>query len=467
MKIKQLLLALSSILIIAACNKESKKEKVDYTLFSGKIKNTTAPEIIVFGNVNNFKKAIPINEDGTFSDTLKIESKGIYSFMIGRERSNMYLDKGDQLELSIDPNQFDESIVYTGNAADVNNYLAKKALLEESFFSDQNSYKELFSNEANTFKNLISEQEQAKNNLLKKYKNMDAEFATNQAKENHYQYLALLSDFKMTHAYYTQKQEYKTPEGFTSELNDFDLDNAEEFKNSEEYRNLSLRIFDNLSSEKAKKDSISFSKAQMENLAQIKTKDIKDAFIKNIATQISPRNDDAAELYKLVIAASDNEEFKKELTSKFEKIKRLTKGKVSPTFSEYENYKGGKTSLSDLKGKYVYIDVWATWCGPCKAEIPHLKKIEKEYHNKNIEFVSISIDKRPQYEAWKKMVEQKELGGIQLFADNNWNSQFVTDYGIRGIPRFILIDPDGNIVSASAPRPSEPRLKEILSELKI
>ena len=67
----------------------------------------------------------------------------------------------------------------------------------------------------------------------------------------------------------------------------------------------------------------------------------------------------------------------------------LPKGAPSPSFVDYENYNGGKTSLADLKGKYVYIDVWATWCGPCKAEIPSLKKIEKEYHGKNIAFVSV------------------------------------------------------------------------------
>uniref|UniRef100_UPI0005545A9E TlpA family protein disulfide reductase n=1 Tax=Aquimarina megaterium TaxID=1443666 RepID=UPI0005545A9E len=94
-------------------------------------------------------------------------------------------------------------------------------------------------------------------------------------------------------------------------------------------------------------------------------------------------------------------------------------------------------------------------------------KIEKQYHDKNIEFVSISIDKKPQHGAWKAMVKEKELGGVQLFADNNWGSQFIVDYGIRGIPRFILIDPEGKIVSASAPRPSDPKLVEVFNELSI
>lgn len=136
----------------------------------------------------------------------------------------------------------------------------------------------------------------------------------------------------------------------------------------------------------------------------------------------------------------------------------------SPTFN-YENHKGGTTKLEDLRGKYVYIDVWATWCGPCIAEIPHLKRVEQQFHGKNIEFVGISIDTKKDYEKWKKFVVTKELAGIQLFADNDWNSDFVKAYGINGIPRFILIDPKGNIVDANAERPSSPALTTQLEKL--
>jgi len=155
------------------------------------------------------------------------------------------------------------------------------------------------------------------------------------------------------------------------------------------------------------------------------------------------------------------------LEGRYDKVAKIAKlkGTPSPKFSNYENYKGGTTSLDDLKGKFVYVDVWATWCGPCKREIPYLKEVEKEFHDKNIAFVSISIDKKEAHGAWKKMVAEKELGGVQLFADNDWNSQFVRDYEIEGIPRFILIDDKGNIFNADAPRPSSPDLRELLNSL--
>lgn len=150
-----------------------------------------------------------------------------------------------------------------------------------------------------------------------------------------------------------------------------------------------------------------------------------------------------------------------------ESLNRLAKGKVSPVFVNYENFNGGKTSLSDLRGKFVYLDIWATWCAPCKAEIPFLKSLEKEYEGKNITFVSISVDKPEEYKTWKKMVADEQLGGVQLYADNNFESQFILDYGINAIPRFILIDTEGNIVDADVLRPSNPKLKELFTELGI
>ena len=166
--------------------------------------------------------------------------------------------------------------------------------------------------------------------------------------------------------------------------------------------------------------------------------------------------------------------YKNYFMEKLKMRKLFAKGTVSPTFSNYENHKGGTTSLSDFKGKYVYIDIWATWCGPCKVEIPYLKKLESKYHDRNIEFISISVDDdrrsgtmEKAHNAWKKMVTEKELTGVQLFTGNGWKADFVQDYKVNGIPRFILIAPDGTIVDADAPRPSSKKLIGLFEELGI
>lgn len=111
--------------------------------------------------------------------------------------------------------------------------------------------------------------------------------------------------------------------------------------------------------------------------------------------------------------------------------KELKEGDQAPTF-KYLDINGKEVSLSDLKGKYVYIDIWATWCGPCTGELPHLKELEKKMHGKKIVFVSISCDKDKA--AWEKMVKEKGLEGVQLH--NGGDRAFMDAFGVKYIPRF-------------------------------
>lgn len=135
-------------------------------------------------------------------------------------------------------------------------------------------------------------------------------------------------------------------------------------------------------------------------------------------------------------------------------------GTPAPQFS-YKDVNGTVVNLSDFKGKYVLIDVWATWCHPCIAENPHLKVIEEEFKTKNIVFIGLSLDKPQQEAKWKKFVTEKALPGVQLIADNEKNSEFIKACGVAFIPRFILINPDGTIADAYANRPSDGLHKQL------
>ncbi|MFR5659530.1 MAG: TlpA family protein disulfide reductase, partial [Butyricimonas faecihominis] len=129
---------------------------------------------------------------------------------------------------------------------------------------------------------------------------------------------------------------------------------------------------------------------------------------------------------------------------------------------KYMDIDGKMVALEDLRGKYVYIDVWATWCGPCKAELPYLKKLEEKFKGKNIYFVSISIDANKA--AWVKMVQEDQLGGIQLYGGNK--AQIAKDYAIRAIPRFILLDREGKVINKEMTRPSDSTTEETLNALE-
>ena len=130
---------------------------------------------------------------------------------------------------------------------------------------------------------------------------------------------------------------------------------------------------------------------------------------------------------------------------------------------KFEDVNGKQIALSDFKGKVVYVDVWATWCGPCNREIPHMIKLEESYHNNpNIVFMSVSVDSRKDYDKWKNMLKEKGMGGIQLFAGER-SDEIMNPYKIKGIPRFMLFGKDGKVINADAPRPSSSEIKTIIN----
>ncbi|WP_448699341.1 TlpA family protein disulfide reductase [Mucilaginibacter sp. AW1-3] len=140
-------------------------------------------------------------------------------------------------------------------------------------------------------------------------------------------------------------------------------------------------------------------------------------------------------------------------------------GKQIADFS-FPDTSGKMVSFKSLRGKVVLIDVWATWCGPCKGQIPFLTQIEEEYHNRDdIAFVSLSLDRVADHQTWIDFVKNGKLGngplkpgetvlklgGIQLI--DHSGKEFAKKYAIYAIPRFILVDKQGKIVEISLPVP--------------
>ncbi len=123
---------------------------------------------------------------------------------------------------------------------------------------------------------------------------------------------------------------------------------------------------------------------------------------------------------------------------------------------------GQKVNLSSLKGKVIYVDLWATWCGPCMVEMPSYEKLKQKYaSNPNVAFVSLSIDDNESL--WKGSITKRKADGIQWLI----NRSKLQAYNIVGIPRSLLIDKDFKMVNMAAPMPSEvAAVKEIDALLK-
>jgi len=459
---KNLLLS-TLVLFLFSCNKET----VEYTIISGKATNTSENKFGIRGN-NSFYKEIDVNPDGSFVDTLYIEYDGMYE--VGR---SIYLEKGKHVSFEIDYKDLDNA-VFSGDLAQENNYFSEKSNLRKEVSGELVG--ELYMLEETEFLAKVQDVDKKTNELLEKTTFSSESFKEKELRNIKYTNELTYNTYEYYHSYLTKNEDFKVSENFPKKNKNLDLDNADDFNFSTNYRALVTEVFQNevqKTYEKQKEGKQDYNYYEMvsdislELFKNKKSQNIKNHLARMLNRYISLSNEKSEILYNELISNVTDEKFKTDLTEKYNNIKALVKGNPSPRFNNYENHKGGTTSLDDLKGKYVYIDVWATWCGPCIGEMPALKEVEEKYRDKNIEFVSISIDDKEDYQKWKSFVSEKQMEGVQLYADNSWKSEFVQKYAISGIPRFILIDTEGNIVSADAPRPSNEKLIELFDELDL
>lgn len=149
----------------------------------------------------------------------------------------------------------------------------------------------------------------------------------------------------------------------------------------------------------------------------------------------------------------------KQIEDSYQEPAEKDKHPIDFTFQDSE---GNNVSLSDFRGKVVYIDIWATWCGPCKREMPSLKELEKEY--KDIVFMGINVDVSKNIQKWKDFLVSEQLPGVQLFAGDMAGEALSKPYKIKGIPRFMLVGKDGCLIYMDAPRPSSSEIRIVLDD---
>ncbi|MEP5341301.1 MAG: TlpA disulfide reductase family protein [Algibacter sp.] len=459
---KKLLIIIIAVSAIACKN----SEPIDYAIISGTVLNTAGPKTLSINAMDrSFTKTLEITEAGAFVDTLKTNIKD-YVLYDGKNPVFLYVTPGDNIAINYDVKDFDNTLQITGEGSRISNYMVKKRAIEKEQLDGKNNPYQLQETE---FKELANKIADLQIEELEKTAGIPEDYVAKERKSINYLYLNLLKNYENQYKRVNRTQNFKVTDGFLTELETIDYDIDEDYEFSIYYKQLVNNYFFEKTKALSTTKGLTNGMALIESLNEIASKDsrIRNEMLYNYANQNLTREKDIKGFYNAFIANSTNEEQKTKITETYKKLNATNPGEPSPKFVNYENNAGGTTSLDDLKGKYVYIDVWATWCGPCIKEIPALKEVEKQFHGKNIEFVSISIDKEKDHDKWKKMIVDKDLKGMQLMADNEWKSSFVEDYAIKGIPRFILIDPAGNIVNANAPRPSSPSLVSLIESLKI
>ncbi|WP_341214490.1 TlpA disulfide reductase family protein [uncultured Wocania sp.] len=436
---------------------------IDYALISGNISNPEGKELAIFSDDRKIDIKIEIDSLGYFNDTLRVAPQ-ILSFYDGKNYDRFYVDYGTNLQINYDTKDFNNTLSFNGFGSEASKYLRLKRIKLQELKGNRTDF---FKLDETSFKNKSQEIKTTAVSLLDSFNDISEMFKEMEKNDVHYEYLNNLNSYERSHRYYTKKPDFVVSTEFLSDFNEFDYANEKDYKSSINYKSLVENYYRKESHELTKKDSLDRNIAYLKVISDIPNQTIKNDLLFKEAIFGIKYADDVESYYNIYKSNSTDEENNNKIEEIYNNLKHLAKGKPSPEFINYENYDGSTTSLSELKGKYVYIDVWATWCGPCKAEIPYLKKVESKYHNKNIHFVSISVDKLKDRDKWKEMIKNRQLTGVQLLADKDFSSDFVKGYMINGIPQFILLDPSGNIVERNAPRPSNPELIDLFNSFSI
>lgn len=135
--------------------------------------------------------------------------------------------------------------------------------------------------------------------------------------------------------------------------------------------------------------------------------------------------------------------FGKKLKGAIDLMKSVTSGAPAPDFT-LPSPDGNEIKLSDFRGKYLLLDFWASWCGPCLREVPNVKKVYDAYHDKGFEILGVSLDEDA--EAWKNAIRSNHLNWNHVSSLEGWGCPVAKKYSVSAVPTMILIDPAGNII---------------------
>ena len=456
---KKIVTSIAIISLLAACGEKAAEGKVDYAVLSGKVSSVDAKgenqKLLLLQN-DEVVKEIPVQADGTFRDTIREIGDNHFYYLVENPavQTPLYLANGTNMELTL--NEEVSKTMVSGSQTKQTQYLIER----NSFINDRinGADSNLFGQKPQEFKENVKAFFAELDKKLKAY-GFDEEFVKNQEKWTNYKFVEYLTIFPTYHRY-TSGNEAILPDDFYAERDGIDYDNSEEFRTIDTYRDLVRSKFYTIINNPNDAENI---KKFISEVNALKSDNIRADLAKGTFQLISPNSTVNKEIFDFINKNVTDEKVKEAAKKAYDVATKLTSGSPSPKFSNYENFNGGTTSLDDFKGKVTYIDIWATWCLPCRGEIPALKELEKKFHGKDVAFVSISIDQNK--DEWKEFVKSEDLKGVQLFAENAFESQFIQDYGIRQIPTFIIIDKEGKIVNADAPRPSSDEITGLLEGL--
>jgi len=468
MKLQSFFTGISIILLTSfiSCQQGNDENSSGTVILKGKIDQAIAPSILV--DLRDTLLEITLNNDGSFTHEIELTNSGLYKLMHGNlnNATSIYLAPDYTCNLKATGANLAESIVFSEDLSIENNYLKEKAIYERMLISQEQE--SLFTSDELTFIQKIEgiktkyidhkKEFQKKNKIFEPYfeelVNMDVEFNIANLK-------MIYPDY---YKFFKQQDTFQVSSNYYSFFQALDID-RELNLNSEQFLQF-LPMYLEQKFGEMEKDTAA-NKTDPDRIKLISDIFMNQKIRETLAYRMMMESfqmhlNDAMDMYPSYMEVAQNEKYRKEIEQLYNQWLPLQKGNKAPNFG-FTDINNKVYSLDNFLGKTVYIDVWATWCGPCLRELPYLEALIKEMKNRNdVVIMSVSIDEMSQ--TWKNMVQSKNMRGNQYHVQGAWQSDLNQQYKISGIPRFILIDKKGNIADANAPRPSSGVVAKLIDE---
>lgn len=418
------------------------------------VTDKTASEVVMV--IRNDIRNISLDQDGKGQIVLEGYDAAYARIFYGMDFKWVYFERGDRAVVSFKGDDFKGSFEFEGEKAQAVDYLNTiklTALPDEDYALPFEEY---------LAKIKVKEQDAVK--LLKANGLRSAgNFEKMEAARIRYAYGAPLLMHSIGHAMMTGNMEYKPDAGYYKVIDSY-LEDEAMLASLDEYCSFAVEAAHVLDeANRNVKALYPKTVAQMRFIAgRFNDVKLRNALLHYLAAPYvdSFGTADIQELENIYRTYVKDEALVADFEAKIDKWNVSMPGKPSPALSAAD-IDGKEWTLADFKGKYVYIDMWATWCAPCKREMPYLKELEKRFAGADIVFLGLSVD--ADKAKWEEMVRSGKLTGVQLYLGAQ--SRFQKAYNVDGIPRFILLDKDGVIISNDMTRPSAKETAETLEAL--
>ncbi len=460
------LLLLLAVAVLAACIQMPVKQ----IKISGKVENPTADKVEVFfykDFITNQpeKVEVALDENNSFTATLDLAQGNFVYVSMPRRNIMLYLVPGAEISIAFNAEDPNVLPLIDGKKAFESQFMVAYVNEIDRKYNRSIILSHVGNTNPDDFRALMDTAYNEKIAFLEGYKDfrkLNKDFVKSLKTNFLYEKYGLLLEYPMAFAYFNPEAgDLTLPEGYFDFLESENLF-GDEFINSRPYFNF-VNIFLNRQMQEnasAENQGAPYER-QFKIASQVFSGKTRDAVLSQ--TMIYLLNFGSFEA-----AEQFHAEFKELVTTpemlsivdkEYQMVLALSPGKPAPDFT-LTDITGNQVSLSDFAGKVVYLDFWASWCGPCMREVPFARELKKRMaDHPDLVFLYVSVD--TDEAAWRRTVAQMQIEGVHLNV-HGFSHLVPTQYNLKGVPTFYLIGRDGKIFDNRPPRPSNPTIDQVL-----